>query len=554
MKYRYGKNLSNGIYDSKFLHKKKVLILVPHEDDELITVGLILPILKNNMCDITVVYSTNGDYQGIEVGKKRLKEALDYTVAVGIKKENIIFMGFGDYGENSPHLYNCSGISCSPAGNTATYALDSHCTYSMCKNEKEAEYTRENFKQILKDIMREKKSDIIFSIDCDMHSDHIALSLMVEEVLSELIKEEYYRPTLYKAFAHDFLWMGIEDFYLLYLKECKTMEKNPRHTYADHFLKAYYPWENRVRFPVYGDYLSYFAFHNQFRSLMKKYASQYVKYHFPRIMNSDQVFFKRRTDNIILIAEIEASSGDTSCFHTMKMFDCEDVRKKNNLLEESGLFWRPECDDEKRWLKFYFDVQNVSEVVIYTGFHSDSQYSVQIHIGDIEKKVELLPYGQPTRVCLEKSVSCKELYLQFEDSNIEIIKVEAFENKDEHLNYIKIMTQDNFIYRYITTGYRMPQLQLYINKNNTSSIVTGSDKDFCWYETSGDKEKIADIDQFVLRKKKTHIRVENVGNNNIFDEIEIVNVGMLDKIIIVLFGKIEYWINKVCYKIIKCFD
>lgn len=554
MRFKYGENLSNGIYDSEFLHKKKVLILVPHEDDELITVGAILPILKKNMCDITVVYSTNGDYHGIEAGKIRLKEAIDYAMTVGIKRENIIFMGFGDYGESSPHLYNCSGISCSPAGKKETYALDSHRTYSAHKIGKEAEYTRDNFKQILKDIMREKKADIIFSIDCDIHSDHIALSLMVEEVLSELIKEEYYRPILYKAFAHDFLWMGLEDFYSLNLKECKRMEENPRHTYADHFLKAYYPWEQRVRFPVYGEYLSCFAFHNQFRSLMKIYASQHVKYHFPRIMNSDQVFFKRRTDNIIFLAEVEASSGDTSCFYTMKMFDSEDVNKKNNLLEESKLFWKPECGDERRQLKFRFKNCDISDIVIYTGFHSDGKHMVKLHIGNIDKKVELLPYGKPTQLHFTQVVNCDELIMQFDDSEVEIIKVEAFEECDERINYIKIMSQNNFVYRYITTENQMPKLQLYVNRNNVSSVIESNVAEYKWYELGEEKKEIINVSEFTLKKKVTRIRVEGSEDKALFDEIEIVNADVLEKITKVLFGKIEYWINKLRYKVIGHFS
>ena len=59
----------NGIYNCDLFRKKKVLILVPHEDDEIITVGTILPILNENECDISIAFATNGDYHGSDTDR-----------------------------------------------------------------------------------------------------------------------------------------------------------------------------------------------------------------------------------------------------------------------------------------------------------------------------------------------------------------------------------------------------------------------------------------------------------------------------------------------------
>lgn len=58
---------------------------------------------------------------------------------------------------------------------------------------------------------------------------------MFEEVISEIIREEQYMPLVFKMFAHDILWMGMQDFYTLNLKSCKSIAQNPHHTYADRF-------------------------------------------------------------------------------------------------------------------------------------------------------------------------------------------------------------------------------------------------------------------------------------------------------------------------------
>ena len=73
---------------------KNVLLFVPHQDDEInIAYGLLYKI-RNIAESIKIVYSTNGNYVVKE--KYRLKEGIDSLKKVGIKKENIIFMGYSD--------------------------------------------------------------------------------------------------------------------------------------------------------------------------------------------------------------------------------------------------------------------------------------------------------------------------------------------------------------------------------------------------------------------------------------------------------------------------
>ena len=84
---------------------KKVLLFVPHQDDEInIAYGLLYKI-RNIAESIKVVYSTNGNYVVNE--KYRLKEGVESLKNIGITKENIIFMGYSDQiPESTSHLYH----------------------------------------------------------------------------------------------------------------------------------------------------------------------------------------------------------------------------------------------------------------------------------------------------------------------------------------------------------------------------------------------------------------------------------------------------------------
>lgn len=67
---------------------KKILIIVPHEDDEICLSGGILASINNK--DTKIVYVTNGNY--IYDSKIRYNEALKSCKELGINREKIIFL------------------------------------------------------------------------------------------------------------------------------------------------------------------------------------------------------------------------------------------------------------------------------------------------------------------------------------------------------------------------------------------------------------------------------------------------------------------------------
>mgnify|MGYP002230571093 FL=1 len=69
--------------------KNKVLIIVPHEDDETIIAGNIIDLLKLNGNDIKVAYLTNGDYS--IPAEIRAKEAIHAIRTLGLNEDDVFF-------------------------------------------------------------------------------------------------------------------------------------------------------------------------------------------------------------------------------------------------------------------------------------------------------------------------------------------------------------------------------------------------------------------------------------------------------------------------------
>ena len=87
-----------------------IMIIVPHEDDEVLMAAGIIEQAVRDEKKITVVMATNGDYEGTDplTGSVRLPETIAGLKVLGVPEENIIFMGYADTGmENEvSFLYN----------------------------------------------------------------------------------------------------------------------------------------------------------------------------------------------------------------------------------------------------------------------------------------------------------------------------------------------------------------------------------------------------------------------------------------------------------------
>ena len=77
--------------------KEKILLIVPHQDDELLVGGgLLRTLARNKEYDAYVVYTTNGDFFPHE-GEARLRESVRVLKEfAGMEESHMIFLGYGD--------------------------------------------------------------------------------------------------------------------------------------------------------------------------------------------------------------------------------------------------------------------------------------------------------------------------------------------------------------------------------------------------------------------------------------------------------------------------
>ena len=157
---------------------EKALIVVPHEDDEInLMAGLYEALVSQ--CETYVAFFTNGDAVE-DNGAVRMKESIRALSMYGIQEDHIIFMGYGNRWRGpEKHIYHAAASKPmqSYCGKFETYALDEHPPFSECI------YTRDNALNDFADLILSLKPGLIFASDCDWHSDHRAMSLLLDEAM-----------------------------------------------------------------------------------------------------------------------------------------------------------------------------------------------------------------------------------------------------------------------------------------------------------------------------------------------------------------------------------
>ena len=337
---------------------KKVLLIVPHQDDELfVGGGLLKRFADSGNYEICVVFTTNGDFFPWE-GEVRLRESLRVlTELYGIEDKNISFLGYGDCWCGNKHLYNLPGSQAvrSSCGRSETYGIEGHEDYRQIKSGRHSVYCRDNFKADLKELLSDIMADIIIAVDYDKHPDHKAASLMSEECIGELLQEySDYRPLVLKRFAYDGVWKGKADFFdLLH-----------RRTVLSQLEASPYREEERICIGMPPECSTPYLRHNFLYTAAKCYRTQEVWQKADEVINVDEVYFRRNTGNLLYEAELTASSGQAEFLRDFKLYDCGDVLQKGFVLKECA--WIPDETDRDRKLHIHFkQPQTVAQINIY---------------------------------------------------------------------------------------------------------------------------------------------------------------------------------------------
>ena len=447
--------VSNSFFETR-CHGFKILVIVPKAGDEINVAGaMILNLIKARA--VVFVAFTN-----FSKDTKITSEVESSLAILGVKGKNIIY-------------------------------LDNDDTFT------------------LKKLILEIEADVIFCADFDIPADHRRLSINFDQALGEILSSDgnKYQPEIYKSFAYATAFSAIQDFYNDNLLETK------RPLDFDLIDKVNYTWSERIRFPVFEDCRQPLIRTNPIAKAIFAYKSQRNERPVLGILNSDEVFFERRTDNLIYTAEISATSGDFSKvrdFHIINTVDFNESRANfcNHI-------WKPDKDDnEKRLTLSWKNLQQIEQIKIYGDIDSECETQIKISLDDnIASELNLPKYGKPCVVDFSEKVFASKIEIQLQNE-IGIAEIEIFsENEPRRVikPFIKITIDDNFVYDYLISKSKK-RVELDIYRFHTTQPIEMSVSDgviFC-----SDEKFILQFDS-----DDVTVRAEIAGDSEIFDQIKI---------------------------------
>lgn len=386
----------------------KCLVIVPHQDDEINLAAGFIHSLRKEGTEVYIAYSTNGDWKySAEV---RVSEAIKVADFLGdIPKDHIILLGYGDsfFDKNESHIFYCDeGRAVSHSGHSNTYGACDIIDYSTRKRGRPSNYNRKDFCEDLIDLIKDIKADLIICSDYDEHPDHRMLSLGFDYALGRVLAENKgYYPRVLKGFAYCNSYCAVPDFNENPFRETMRPQLNITDKYEyDIIDTSIYRWDERVQIfmPESGLRRKYIS--NLKARALAMHFSQPILFRADRIINSDEVFWERRTDSISYSAKVSATSGNAAILNDFILYNT------NNIDENPPSFtdhlWLPSPEDSLKEAVFeWADKQEVSVVCLYGDInnqYNDGTVSIRFDNGYSIDALRLPEKGNRLTVSFEK--------------------------------------------------------------------------------------------------------------------------------------------------------
>lgn len=472
--------VDNSFYDSQFKNKK-VMVIVPHEDDDLLISGQVLPSMYKNGADVRVVFATNGDKR--VSAYTRQSEACNALEKLGIPREKVIFLGYPD----GTQLYVGKKAFSFSSGWDHTYAGKGFKDYHFDRFGTHAKYTAENMVDDIESVVLEYRPDYILAIDFDTHTDHRGVSISFEKAMERILKKESgYTPKVLKCFGYSLAWKSKPDFYALNIKSTvmQDREKNNDPSYETDVPQ--YRWNNRVRLPIDKKSLSHSILRCFEYKALSEHLSQYAYCYSERIINGDSVYWNRRTDSLTYNADISVSSGDASLLNDFRLIGVGNRTAGPNVKLENCVS-RFDKNDAQKTVTVKFDSpKTVSCVSLYDNFGLNSNILGGVITFSDGSKVEvpaLNADGSETRVVFEPKHNITSFTFKVTEYEgvAGLDEIEAFENADYDMGFslikLKNADTDDYIYNYlITPDEKSLNLGVYLSNPNagyTIKIIEG---------------------------------------------------------------------------------
>lgn len=456
----------NGVYQDVDKAKdqvfagKKVMAIVPHEDDELNLLGGVLEQYVKYGSNVYIVYVFNGDMNGD--GVQRITEADAAMTAIGIPAENLIFLGYGDQlNLDGTPIYLCpqDEVLTSASGFSSTYGTDRHPPFNPG-----AAYTRKNLYQDIRTVLLRYTPDLVFCSDSDQHIDHQTVAMFFEQAMGEVLKARpSYEPVVLRGFTYSTAYDAPHDYYAL--NALSTVQPGSEDYVTDGGSNIYY-WSDRLRLPVYPGILSRSIFSSSGYAMAECYASQNAAAHADGIINSDKVFWLRESGSLSYEAEFWVSSGDASVLNDFVLSQHTQAHEDPGYSDNT---WVPAADDgEKRVIVKFDEPTLISRVVLYDNpSMADNVLEVAVRLdnGAFYLSGPLEPNGSGTEVSFDP-VYVEEMevvLMETEGSGAGLTELEFYAGGYEPpFSFIKLTNaRGDFIYDYYIDPSGREELGLY---------------------------------------------------------------------------------------------
>ena len=533
--FTYNGDFSNSLWTESSWVDKTVMIIVPHQDDEINLAGSTIKNLTDNHIHVIVVFATTSDYH--DSGIDRLHEALAALKILGVPKKDIVFLGYCNMPmvTKTQHFYNADEdlVITSDQGLTQTYALPEKPEFCFNLTGQHKNYTKKNLREDIQAVITHYKPDIIFAADFDRHIDHRAISLLFEEAIANILSknDNTYYPELYKGFCYNGSYLGKKDFYELNLAgEAKAEGEFINDPNYDTDFPPYL-WDERLRLPVVREALSRTLNSNLIYQALRAHFSQGIIHNAKRIINSDQIFWRRMTTSLSYQAKIIVTSGNAKYLNDFKLADCDDIYA---LPASFSGTWVPDTTDSEKKAVFSFNKpQIVTQVILYGNSNLDSRVlegTITLSNGFTTKFGPLKQGSKATVITFKPqnnifSLTISLSKLQGTNAGLNEVEIYATDKFPSLLNFIKILIEDNFAYEYLITA-KTKELPLNL-------YAYGDIKGYKFFPLNTDDFKLYDNKiVFVSSFKTAIIRAEAENNNAIYDQIVIRKISTLRLLIL----------------------
>lgn len=439
---------------------KRVMAIVPHEDDEMNLLGGVIEQYVKYGSDVYIVYVTNGDL--LFSAEQRITEAEAAMASCGIPASHLIFLGYGDAMslEGKPFYYCPEDQQLySPAGFSETYGTSGHPAFNPGHS-----YTRLHVQEDIRDVILRYMPDVIYCTDMDEHYDHQAVAMLFERAMGQVLaRQPAYAPQVFRGFAYDTAYYAPTDYYRVNIASTQKPNSEPYMTSGSCFI---YNWEERIRLPVDETGFSRSLLSSSAYETLCQYSSQPADIRSEGIINGDKVFWQRESNSLSYDAWFWVSSGDESVLHDFVLIDRE---LEQTVPGFSVNTWIPEPDDqEKRVIIKFSQPTALSRVVLYDNpslVDNVLETSIRLDNGTFIKSGPLDPNGSGTELLFDRA-EVEELeicLLETEGSGAGLTEIELFsEEYTPPFRFIKLMnTQGDFIYDYYIDPSGQEEFLLY---------------------------------------------------------------------------------------------